>query len=198
MSGVSIVSMIVADPESLAKLAEAITDVQVRRKQACSLPEGCRARLSLEGVSPLPAECPRCGMAQYCPHGGGERMSPVGGQKQAEQIAAQFLADLPPKSDYTRDELIAICERGIVPQEQWLNRDSAGAQRQLGEAWSLLKAGCLFRVLTSGSLITNEDTIWVEFTINGFNFFESGQAETETAYLPTPARLARSQDEDWY
>lgn len=31
------------------------------------------------------------------------------------------------KTDYTREDLIAICERAIVPQDHWRNRDSASA-----------------------------------------------------------------------
>lgn len=40
-----------------------------------------------------------------------------------------------------REELIALCERAVVPVEQWSDRDSADAQKQVGEALVLLRAG---------------------------------------------------------
>lgn len=49
----------------------------------------------------------------------------------------------------TREDLIAICERAIVPQDHWRNRDSASAQLGVGAALVLLKAGCKFVVLTA-------------------------------------------------
>ncbi len=105
------------------------------------------------------------------------------------------------KTDYTRVELIAICQRAIVQQENWDNRDSAGAQRQVGEAWALLRAGCAFEIChTAGdTCVTDEETVWIEITFNGFGSFEGGDADTETYYLPTPARLSRQKwGEDWY
>jgi len=55
----------------------------------------------------------------------------------------------------TREELIALCEAALVPESEWRNRDSAGAQRQIGEAWALLRAGCPYRILPG----TDDDTI---------------------------------------
>lgn len=105
--------------------------------------------------------------------------------------------------DYTRETLIALCEAAVVPVEKWHNRDSAGAQRGVGEAWVLLRAGAEFTVLNRGSLVTDEDTVWIEIVWPGFQAFEFGRAEREhwedsTFYLPTAARLARSDGRDWY
>lgn len=103
------------------------------------------------------------------------------------------------KTDYTREELIKLCQRAIVPQDDWANRDSAGAQRKAGEAWTLLRAGCVFRVLTEGKYcVTDDETIWIEIDFQGFDYFEGGVTGTETFYLPTPARLRKVKRGDWY
>ena len=48
--------------------------------------------------------------------------------------------------NYTRSDLIGICERSIVAEDQWLNRDTAKAQIGVGTVWALLKAGCDFHI----------------------------------------------------
>lgn len=58
----------------------------------------------------------------------------------------------------TREDLLALCERAFVPHDRWRNRDSSSAQRQLGEAYALLKAGCDFYV--SGKSDTG--TLWAD------------------------------------
>lgn len=111
-------------------------------------------------------------------------------------------AEGPAMSDeYTRDDLIAICEQAIRPQTCWRDRDSQGAQRQVGEAWALLRAGCEFEIdHTMGTF--NGSTVWVAITSHGFNWFEEGADEEflsrDTFYLPSRARLAASEDRDWY
>lgn len=105
------------------------------------------------------------------------------------------------KTDYTREELIAICEKSTIAEKDWRNRDSSDAQRQLGEAWALLKAGCDFYIRRSGDCASNESTIWIEIEFNGFNFFEYGSEsskESETYYLPTESRLESAKGKDWY
>lgn len=101
---------------------------------------------------------------------------------------------------YNREELLSICERAFVPETQWSNRDSANTQRQLGECYALLQAGCEFNVLHYGALATNNRTIWVEIFYRGFSSFEYGSDHTdsETFYLPTVARLDKSVGRDWY
>lgn len=111
--------------------------------------------------------------------------------------------------DPTRQELIALCERARVPQDKWRNRDSASAQRQLGEAWALLSAGCEFEVLREkGGCCTDKNTIWLKIRYEGFNFHESyspydGDAredylDDDLAYIPTEARIERANGDDWY
>lgn len=102
--------------------------------------------------------------------------------------------------EYTREELISLCERGVVPCEKWSNRDTADAQRQLGEALALLRAGCAFRDRgRSGTYcVTDERTVWVDITFDGFNHFDwGGLPDKETFYIPTAKRLADSAGRDW-
>lgn len=106
-------------------------------------------------------------------------------------------------SDYTREELVSICERAIVPVDRWRNRDSAGAQEGVGRAWALLKAGAEFSVITTGTLATTDETIWIEVEWPGFMAFEYGRSDRsnlddDTFYLPTPERLAEADGKDWY
>ena len=102
------------------------------------------------------------------------------------------------KDEFTREQLVSICERAIVPENEWGNRDSGDAHRQLGEAWALLKAGCPYRVLHDEDLNTNDKTIWLEISYDGFGSVESGEhhLESETFYLPTEEHLKR--EGDWY
>lgn len=107
--------------------------------------------------------------------------------------------------DYSREDLIAICERSAVPEGKWSDRDTEGAQRQMGQCWALLKAGCRFKVLTKENqadgavCVTDERTIWVETISAGFAAFDYGGAdETVTFYLPTVARLDEAAGADWY
>lgn len=98
-------------------------------------------------------------------------------------------------SEYTREELVAICEAAFVPQEHWSDRDSSAAQRQLGEAYALLKAGCELQIDPD----TNARTIWVSITFEGFAHKDyNGDLETRTFYLPTRSRLANAKGIDWY
>lgn len=100
---------------------------------------------------------------------------------------------------YTREELVAICERAVVPVGKWRNRDSSSAQEGVGRVWALLKAGAEFSILDRGRLATDERTIWIEVDWPGFAHFEyGGHDESDTFYLPTPARLDAANGGDWY
>lgn len=103
-------------------------------------------------------------------------------------------------AEYTRDELLAVCDRAFSLEENWCDRDSSSAIRQLGECYALLRAECEYRILHRGGLKTDERTIWVEVSYDGFDHFESGGSkEHESFYLPTPARLdAAGPQKDWY
>ena len=108
-----------------------------------------------------------------------------------------------PKVDYTREELIAICEDAIVQQEKWRDRDSGGAHVKVGQAWALLSAGCEFSIRGgTGHCCTDAETIWLDIWWHGFEWFEYGSAdgrdEDDLFYLPTPARLEKTAHGDWY
>ena len=98
-----------------------------------------------------------------------------------------------------REELIGCCMAASVPESQWHDRDSAGAQRQVGEAWSLLRAGCGFAL--SESPASSDETWWVDITFRGFMTFEVGEddvTETDLFYIPTRQRLDEAAGRDWY
>lgn len=108
---------------------------------------------------------------------------------------------------YTREELIARCEKSIVNVKLWRNRDTPGAQEGVGHLWALLKAGCEFKVQTaendtsrSKMCITDDRTIWVVvLDVPTFNTFDQGTAPcNETFYLPTDKRLEEAAGTDWY
>ena len=103
-------------------------------------------------------------------------------------------------ADPTREDLIALCDRGVVLQKHWHNRDSAEAQMQLGKCRALLLAGCDFRIEGDEAEFTKSDaeTWWVEVTFEGFNYHEFGERQTSTFYVPTAARLDKYAGADWY
>lgn len=102
--------------------------------------------------------------------------------------------------EFTRETLIELCQDGLVPQTKWYNRDSASAQRQLGEALALLSAGCNYRVLRErGGLDTNDQTIWLEIESEGFAYHDyDGPLDRDNYYIPTRNRLDENAGSDWY
>ncbi|WP_138945277.1 hypothetical protein [Plantibacter sp. M259] len=100
-----------------------------------------------------------------------------------------------------REQLIDLCWRGVVPVDHWYDRDSADAQKQLGEALALLRAGCEYRLTTNPK--QTDQTIWVEIEYPGFNAFEDGRDDRSAwdrtlFYIPTVERLERREGKDWY
>lgn len=105
------------------------------------------------------------------------------------------------KRTYRRQDLIKLCEDGIVSCKKWGNRDTSDAQRQLGEAWALLKAGCDFEILQEkDGLNTSDKTVWVKIRFTDFSGFENGYPNNaaDIFYLPTIARLTENKNSDWY
>lgn len=105
-----------------------------------------------------------------------------------------------------RQHLIDLCERGVVPQEHWSNRDTPGAQEQLGRAWVLLSAGCDFTIDTSGDDFGGS-TIWVRITHRTFTSFDGclddhacreSHDDDDLFYLPTDKGLRAAAGRDWY
>lgn len=116
--------------------------------------------------------------------------------------------------EYTRIELIDICERAFVPQSDWSDRDSASSQMKVGQALALLKAGCHYQIKTKENVsdgsrcITDSDTIWIQFWVKDFSWFEYHDEEANEIegnnkadyhfYLPTDKRLKKTKGKDWY
>ena len=94
---------------------------------------------------------------------------------------------------YTREELISLCERAIVKEKEWCDRDTSHSQKNIGKIWVLLKAGCEFKISYEGSLKTNDDTIWIYITYDGFE-----SRETDHFYMPTEKKLNENLGMDWY
>jgi len=109
------------------------------------------------------------------------------------------------KTDYTREELIQICERAVVPIEKWGNRDSPSSHEKLGVCSVMLKAGADFTVHRAkkegeSGCLTDDRTIWLTLHWHNFGDFEYGTrfGESDSFYLPTPARLDQTEGRDWY
>lgn len=110
------------------------------------------------------------------------------------------------KTDYNREELIGLLAQSFVPEERWHDRDSARAQKQVGECLALLKDGCDFEVLTTGHLKTDDKTVWVKIWFKDFQYFEyhdkeeseRNQKGSDTFYIPTGERLNKAEGSDWY
>ncbi len=101
--------------------------------------------------------------------------------------------------EYTREHLISILERAIVPQKDWHDRDSYSAQCQAGEALQLLKAGCEFWLNPNANMQTTDRTIWIGIKAQGFAYHDyGGDEDEETYYLPTEAHLKEAAGGDWY
>lgn len=63
--------------------------------------------------------------------------------------------------DYTREELISICENAVVPCEKWEDKDSYSAQVTISTIYNILKAGSIFKVAA-----VENDIIWLDFSGN--------------------------------
>lgn len=109
------------------------------------------------------------------------------------------------KVDYTREELVTICERAVVQLSEWGNRDTPHAHEKLGLCWVMLKAGCEFSVHPASGqsgCYTDARTIWLSISWPDFNDFEYGTtrapSQHEMFYIPTPTRLEAMAGRDWY
>ncbi|WP_235738962.1 hypothetical protein [Nocardioides alcanivorans] len=93
----------------------------------------------------------------------------------------------------TREELIDLCERGVVPHDRWSNRDTSAAQRQLGECLALLRAGCDFTITD-----TSHKCWWVTIRFDGFGRFDWGGAQDDERFYVPMAESIREDGGDWY
>lgn len=113
----------------------------------------------------------------------------------------------------TREELIALCEKAIVPQDKWSNRDSESAQQNIGRCCQLLKCGCKFQILTKENhpnYCSDEETWKLHFWVHNFNWFENYTSDENDGYrsgsdgklltffIPTNKALKKANGDDWY
>lgn len=130
------------------------------------------------------------------------------------------------KKQYSREELIAICQDAVVPCEKWRNRDSRCSQVQISDIHALLCVGAEFEI--GGD--TDDYTIWICFknltdeqkakrleyrlAIDSredyfkkcdpnyeSEMFESDGIDVNClyeVYMPTRERLEQVKGEDWY
>lgn len=82
------------------------------------------------------------------------------------------------KKDWTRQELIELCQQSIVPQSRW-NSSSKSACLDIGRLWALLQAECCYVV---------DDTTWQSkiAVIVAIKEAKDSCAEIETFYLDVP------------
>jgi hypothetical protein len=106
------------------------------------------------------------------------------------------------KTEFTREELVELLNNAIVPVEKWRDRDTSAAQRQLGECYALVKAGCGFNVYRGNGHVHTRSVHTLEIVVSfpGFDSFEygAGNNDIKTYYAPSPERLETSKGRDWY
>ena len=60
--------------------------------------------------------------------------------------------------DYTREDLIDLCERAVVSCTKWNNRDSYSSQVNIQECYDYLKRGYDYDITTE-----SDNTVWINF-----------------------------------
>jgi hypothetical protein len=94
--------------------------------------------------------------------------------------------------EYTREQLIELCDKAIVPFEKWQNRDTPKAQSDIGTIRAYLKAGCKYRIVTD--MPGDPETIWLQ--IHHYQF-EDG-ADWHLYYMPSQKKIDAANGGDWY
>lgn len=111
------------------------------------------------------------------------------------------------QEDYPRERLIKICEQAFVDQSKWHDRDSAASQIGIGSCYALLKSGCKYEIQFTENgqgCHTDEDTIWIQFWVKDFMWFELGGNKDGNDnhdyhfYIPTEKKLESCNGQDWY
>jgi len=129
------------------------------------------------------------------------------------------------KIKLSREQLIELCEKAVVPCDKWHDRDSYCAQREIASIYSGLKAGIDY----NATLDESGNTIHIDFTspteeqrklIGNYNlpidsleqyrekfgydnemFNGNGidwSSNSLFSYMPSPKGLADSEGGDWY
>ena len=99
-----------------------------------------------------------------------------------------------PMGEYTKEDIIKLCDDGVVHFSEWDDRDTPSAQSQLATARAYLIAGCPFRMCIKGSIRSDDETVWIE--IKHYKFED--EPSFHTYYIPTRKRLDESKEKDWY
>ena len=97
----------------------------------------------------------------------------------------------------SREDLILLCERGIVPVEKWKKRDTPAALEQLAICWAYLKAGCDYEVTDFNNSFHDISIFHPTFhTIETQELLTPVELEESTFYIPTQQRL-ENKSGDW-
>lgn len=103
--------------------------------------------------------------------------------------------------EYTREDLIKICDLALVKEEDWNDRDSYDSQIKVGQLRQLLLCGCEFKVMyDDGNCSTDDETIWLYTYAKDFGYFDYRDNEKleEHYYIPTLKRIEEVNGKDWY
>jgi len=109
-------------------------------------------------------------------------------------------------NDYSRENLIAICDAAIVPEEFWDNPRTPQTQKMVGILWAQLRAGCEFTVHVEAvdefdCFVSDDQTIWLDVESIELKMHEKHldkkHKRIELFYLPTPKRLRECSGRDW-
>lgn len=97
----------------------------------------------------------------------------------------------------SREELIALCERAIIPVTDWRNRDTPAALEQLGICWAYLKSGCEYKA-DYGMFFVILNIFRPTFnTIERQEPLGGPELEEASFYIPTQRQLDRKKGGDW-
>jgi hypothetical protein len=102
-----------------------------------------------------------------------------------------------PKTFASKEEerkyLVDLCDRGLVPESKWKNRDTFLFQKKLALCEWFLLCGCKYTILS-----WDEYYIQICLYAHGFMYFEEGEPENEDFSIPSEERLNQLKGEDWY
>jgi hypothetical protein len=122
---------------------------------------------------------------------------------------------------YSREDLISIVQRSVVPCNKWRDRDSACAQSNLNEIYMRLTAGVKYTYkIENDSIVFSFDPMTEEernkalfLDIDSYEDYLNQREDSEEemfapvyfypdekyfGYMPTPERLEEVDGEDWY
>jgi hypothetical protein len=101
------------------------------------------------------------------------------------------------KEYYTREKIIELCDKGIVPLDKWSNRDTPSAQSGIGLIRTYLIAGCDFKLDNAEDEF---DPSWIGAPSIEllFEFSAEEFGDCECGYFPSEKCLEVVNGNDWY